>query len=160
MPTAVVTDTGPIIHLAEADALSLLSVFDEIHIPDAVLGELEAGTVPTGVDDLDAEIREVTSTEDPYPDLDPGETAALRLAERTETILLTDDLDARTVAADRGVEVHGSIGVVLYAYSNDRLDSDDAKTLLQALHRDTTLYLAKPLLNHAIRLVEQDESGW
>lgn len=160
MPTPVVSDTGPIIHLDEADALSLLSVFDTVHVPETAIEELEDGSVPPALDELDTKIHDVSVSADAYPELDPGETAALRLAERTETVLLTDDLDARELAADRGVEVHGSIGVIIYAYSNGHLDSDEAKAYLLALQRETTLYLTEPLLKHAIRLVEQNESSW
>lgn len=160
MSTPVVADTGPLIHLDEADALSLLSAFETVHIPETVLRELEEGEIPVTLDELAVETHDVDIPARAYPNLDPGETAALLLAEQTELVLLTDDLDARETATDREIEVHGSIGVILYAYSHGRLESDEAKTLLRTLQQDTTLYLSKPLLEHAIRVVEENESTW
>lgn len=160
MPTPVVSDTGPIIHLDEANALSLLSVFETIHVPETVIRELEEGTVPAELADLDVEVHDIEDAEKAHPNLDPGETAALLLAERTDMILLTDDLDARETAVEREIEAHGSIGVVLYAHARGRLDSDEAKILLRALAQETTLYLSRSLLRHAIRVVEENESSW
>ena len=37
---SVVTDAGPIIHLAEIDCVHLLSVFSELHIPKVVWQEI------------------------------------------------------------------------------------------------------------------------
>ena len=37
---AVVSDAGPLIHLAEIDALHLLSIFARLHIPQAVWLEI------------------------------------------------------------------------------------------------------------------------
>lgn len=160
MGPPVISDTGPIIHLDEADALSLLSVFESIHVPRTVLRELEVGTVPTTLHDLETEVHEIEVSEDRYPSLDPGETAAIRLANRTELILLTDDLDAREVATERGIEVHGSIGVVLFAHSRGRLEATEAKALLRELKRDTTLYLSPALVEHAVRTIDADDSAW
>jgi hypothetical protein len=33
---AAVADTGPLIHLAEIDCLTLLAIFAELHIPEGV----------------------------------------------------------------------------------------------------------------------------
>jgi predicted nucleic acid-binding protein len=46
MVESVVSDTGPIIHLWEADALELLDQFDSLHVPEQVYEELAVGTVP------------------------------------------------------------------------------------------------------------------
>lgn len=73
---------------------------------------------------------------------------------------MTDDLDARQTAIDDGMEVHGSVGVVLYAYSRGELSEVAAKRVLRGLEQDTTLYLSRPLLEHAIELVDSDEAGW
>ena len=34
-----IADSGPIIHLAEISCLSILSIFEELHVPDAVWAE-------------------------------------------------------------------------------------------------------------------------
>lgn len=160
MPPRVVPDAGPIIHLAEANALSLLALFDELHVPATVLDEVEAGPVPGELAELEFTVHEVDDATDAYSDLDPGETTALVLAERLGLTVLTDDLDARDAASEQGLEVHGSIGVVLYAYSRDHLAADEARSLLRSLETDTTLYLSRSLIDHAVRLVERGDAGW
>ena len=43
MSRLVVADTGPLIHLAQADVLALLELTGEILVPGTVLDELERG---------------------------------------------------------------------------------------------------------------------
>ncbi|MFB9808614.1 hypothetical protein ACFFQF_27255 [Haladaptatus pallidirubidus] len=43
MTIVAVADTGPLIHLAEIDALDLLTAIDELLIPETVYAELEEG---------------------------------------------------------------------------------------------------------------------
>ena len=43
MSRLVVADTGPLIHLAQADVLALLELTGEILVPGTVLNELERG---------------------------------------------------------------------------------------------------------------------
>jgi predicted nucleic acid-binding protein len=75
-------------------------------------------------------------------------------------ILLTDDLEARAAAESEGIEVHGSIGVVLYAYGYEAISGEEATGLLRALETESSLYLSKPLLSYALRSVEESEGGW
>lgn len=69
-------------------------------------------------------------TESVYPHLDSGETAALVVCIERDATLLTDDLDARNTANDEAIEVHGSVGVVLYGYRQGALSEDTAKRTL------------------------------
>lgn len=154
----VVTDTGPLIHLNQAEAKELIELTGEILVPRPVLHELEEG--PTDVSDLDCSVGETDQDEAAYPQLDAGETAALLLSIERDAILLTDDLDARPIANDEGIEVHGSLGVILHAFSHGVLSGRETKHLLRDLKRDTNLYLSDPLIEHAIGLVEGDDAGW
>lgn len=151
----VIADTGPIIHLDEIDALYLLDEFDELLVPQTVIDELEAESVPKSLHDLEYTVRAAENTAN-FGELDPGETAALQLCRKVNGTFLTDDLDARDAAKRIGVEVHGSIGVVLFAYSKGVLTVDETKTLIRGLKRDTSLYLSSSLVEHAITLIEDD----
>lgn len=93
MITAV-ADAGPIIHLDEIDALSVLSVLDNLLVPRTVLAELEAGAAPPALDELEYELVNPGNS-DLDADLDPGETAALAITKERNAVLLTDDLAAR-----------------------------------------------------------------
>lgn len=159
MSRLVVADTGPLIHLAQASVLSLLELTGEVLVPETVLDELERG--PTDISGLDFSVEPVdVDVESVYPHLDSGETAALVVCTERDAVLLTDDLDARNTAGEEGIEVHGSVGVVLYGYSQGALSADAAKRTLRELKRDTNLYLSIPLIEHAIESVESDEAGW
>lgn len=159
MGRPVVVDAGPCIHLDQADALSLLELTGEILVPRTVLDELERG--PVDVSGLEFDVATTESgVESRYASLDPGETAALLLCVERDAVLLTDDLDARNAAKEAGIEVHGSVGIVLYGYGRGELSEEGAKRLLRNLKADTNLYLSEPLVDHAIELVESDEAGW
>lgn len=159
MDRLIVADAGPVIHLAQADALPLIEWIGRLSIPQTVLDELERGSVDLA--DLTYSAVSVDADlESTYSHLDPGETAALTCCVDRDGILLTDDLDARKAADAEGVEVHGSIGVVLYGYSDGELSATETKQLLRTLRQDTNLYLSAPLIEHAIELVDTDEAGW
>jgi predicted nucleic acid-binding protein len=159
MSRLVVADTGPLIHLEQANSLSLLELTGEVLVPKTVLDELEDG--PTDVSELRFSVAEADIDIDSvYPHLDPGETAALVVCTERDAVLLTDDMDARNTANEEGIEVHGSVGVVLYGYSQGELTEDAAKRTLRELKQDTSLYLSTPLIEHAIELVESDDADW
>ena len=136
----------------------MLELVEDICIPETVLTELERGSTDTS--ELEFTVEQVEYDGATYPRLNPGETAALVLCADQHAVLLTDDLDARKTAQDEGIEVHGSVGIILYAYSHSELTEETAKRVLRALKRDTNLYLSSPLVEHAIQLVESDEAGW
>ena len=69
-------------------------------------------------------------------------------------------MDARDTANEEGIEVHGSVGVVLYGYSQGVLTEDVAKRTLRELKQDTSLYLSTPLIERAIELVVSGDAGW
>jgi predicted nucleic acid-binding protein len=159
MSRLVVADTGPLIHLEQANSLSLLELTGEVLVPKTVLDELEDG--PTDVSELRFSVAEADIDIDSvYPHLGPGETAALVVCTERDAVLLTDDMDARNTANEEGIEVHGSVGVVLYGYSQGELTEDAAKRTLRELKQDTSLYLSTPLIEHAIELVESDDADW
>lgn len=57
MSRVVVADTGPLIHLAQADVLSLLELTGEVLVPETVLDELERG--PTDISGLEFSVERV-----------------------------------------------------------------------------------------------------
>lgn len=154
-----VVDAGPIIHLGEIDALELLSVIDDLRIPEQVYRELEDGGVPEGLDSLD---HTLVTADRPAPEeteLDEGEAAALAAISEPETVFLTDDLDARTVAEERGIEVHGSIGVIALVYRYGLVNLGGAKSAMRHLQSETSLFVTDAVVERGIeRLEEMDRS--
>ena len=155
MTLAAVVDTGPLIHLVEVDALSLLSIVDDLLIPKTVHDELDVGGVPNELGDLAYALVDVTLDERENDRLDPGETAALAVAAERNAVLLTDDLAARETAAEAGVEVHGSIGVIALGHARGRLDHDEAAALMRVLQRETSLFVTDAVIERGIELLDE-----
>lgn len=156
MSSIAVCDTGPLIHLAEIDALELLETIDELLVPETVYEELTAGGISTGFDSI--ETTRVTADTAAIKDhqLDPGETAALAVAAAKNAILLTDDLAARDAATAIGVEVHGSLGIIARGYATGRLTQEEAAELMRALQRETSLFLTDAVVEQGIALLEAE----
>ncbi|WP_231188985.1 nucleic acid-binding protein [Haladaptatus sp. DYF46] len=155
MTIVAVADTGPLIHLAEIDALDLLTAIDELLIPDTVYEELEEGGIPTELSDLEWERIEVVDPIESSAELDAGERAALAVAhEREDTVFLTDDLAAREFAQDQNIEVHGSIGVIALAYHRDIVPSSEAASLMRSLQTETSLFITDAIVERGIELLQ------
>ena len=113
----VVADTSPMLHLSRIGRLELIpSVLGRVIIPKTVWAELtHPGTDQTVLATLEA-ASWLDRVEDPPPQdlgLDPGETAAILLAERLKAnVLLIDERKGRQVAITRGLAVLGTLGVV------------------------------------------------
>lgn len=146
----IVTDTGPVLHLGEADAVSLLPLAGTVAIPPAVASELIA-SAPRWLDerlswllveDLAEARAEEAATLHTAGILGLGEAEAIALAHQLQAHwFLTDDLDARIVAEERGLEVHRSAGVILWAAASDLVDRPQAEQYLEQL-MDSSLWLS------------------
>ncbi|GAB3327470.1 nucleic acid-binding protein [Haloplanus salinarum] len=155
MTLAAVSDTGPLIHLAEIDSLELFATFDTLLVPETVSKEVEAGGVPDGLADLSYELIEADESRVVTEKLDAGERAAIAVAEERGVVLLTDDLAAREAASDAGIEVHGSIGVIALGYARELLDRDEAAALMRALQRETSLFVTEAIVEQGIQMLDE-----
>jgi predicted nucleic acid-binding protein len=149
-----VSDTGPLIHLGEIRSLELLDAFDRLYVPETVYDELERGGVPDDLEKLSFDRLEPDELQPETTELDPGERAALAMANEREAVLLTDDLAARDAAVEHSIDVHGSLGVIAIAYAHGLVDRDEAATLMRALQRETSLFVTEAIVERAIRKLE------
>ncbi len=143
----LVADTGPILHLHEAGALPLFPLIGKVFMPPVVIAELRAhspslwpGAFPEWAK------RQALSPENQQRALQwrragllhGGEAESLALALETKPDwFLTDDAAARLMAESLGVEVHGSIGVVLWAAANNRIKKPEAEKYLAGLEQSS-----------------------
>ena len=113
----IVSDTGPLLHLREADSLNLLQKAGRVVVPPGVHAE-SVDHAPFRDENLPAWIS-VETLESKFAAiadhwlqaglLDLGEAEALSLALQIKADwLLTDDAAARLIAEQQGLEVHGS----------------------------------------------------
>jgi predicted nucleic acid-binding protein len=152
---AAVSDAGPLIHLAEIRSLDVLGSFETLLVPETVYDEVETGGIPTGLADLSYELVDADHRSVETDELDPGERAALAVATARDAILLTDDLAARDVGTDMGVEVRGSIGVLALGYARGVLDKEEAVSRMRALHRETSLFVSEAVVERGIRMLDE-----
>lgn len=159
----VVCDTGPILHLSEAGLLDLLSKAGKVFIPNAVKIELEEideswkGQKPSWIFiEILSEV-ESTQTEVLYNSglLGVGESEAIVLAQRLKADwLLTDDTAARVFANAMGLEVHGSLGIVLWAAASGHLQYFEAKSAIDRLFQ-SSLWISRNILKEAYKALDE-----
>lgn len=116
----VVTDTTPLINLAGVGLLALLPlVYGEIWTPVAVTAEYNRGVRP-GDPDLAIlpwlRVREVPADLTLPQNLGAGEKAAIALASASQArLILLDERLGRRVAVERGLQVAGTLAVLVRA---------------------------------------------
>jgi predicted nucleic acid-binding protein len=136
----VVADTGPLNYLVLIGAVDVLRpLYTHVVVPDAVAAELRSQGAPTAVQawiEHPPDWLEVRPDPLPNPDLgflDPGESAALSLAELLNADqVLIDDRDGRLEAERRHLQVTGTVGVLADGHLAGLLDFDQALTRLRA----------------------------
>jgi predicted nucleic acid-binding protein len=142
-----IINASPIISLAKVNQLQLLEkLCREFLIPQAVAREILAG--PSGDPARQALERgwgQVVVPKNVPPELvewglGPGETSVMAIAlERQSAVSVLDDASARTCAKTLGLNVIGTLGVILRAKRKGFIDSasDQLKNLREAgLHLD------------------------
>lgn len=148
----VVSDTGPLLHMSEAGALDMIRLLGDVHITSAVERELtsleKAWQRPYWL--------RVDTLLQPYADeaeswqqaglLHAGESEAIALArELRADWLLTDDSAARLLANTLGIEVHGSLGIILWVAASGHVDQSVAENTLNKLARSSLWISARVL---------------
>lgn len=156
-------DTGPLIHLAEIQSLSLLKLFDELHVADAVWQEAKKpASIRSQLTFAHRHALEEGSVarfaaENNLQRLQAGDRESLYLATSLEIpVLLTDDLAVRRAAREVGLTPLGSLGVIAKASRAGLISIDDAEERLGRLHATSSLYVTKAIIELAIeRLRDQ-----
>lgn len=149
----VVADSGPLHYLILLEHVDLLQRFyGQVLVPEAVASELSAtgapGIVrawitkpPTWVDVRPVSSAAVSTITD---DLDPGERAAIALAETVHAdLLLIDEAAGRAEAKRRRLRVTGTLGVLRSGAEQGLVNVPD---LLERLKR-TSFYLDEALVS-------------
>src|ERR1017187_3368291 len=136
----VVADTGPLNYLVLIEAADVLQpLFTHVVVPKTVGEELRSTSAPAAVRTWIAqppdwlEVRPDPPSDPALCFLDPGESAALSLAEllRVDRILI-DDRDGRTEAERRHLHVTGTVGVLADGHLAGLLRSEEHTSELQS----------------------------
>ncbi|MCA0243991.1 MAG: DUF3368 domain-containing protein [Proteobacteria bacterium] len=128
----VVADSGPLIALAGGGLLELLvTVFDAIHVAQAVLDETTADRSRRGAAEIAAFVQAHAQVHPGRADavyaaavshLDEGEAQALSLARALGCGVLIDERRGRQAAVREGLPVFGVLGVLLQAKRLGRIE--------------------------------------
>jgi len=143
----IVSDTTPVISLLKIKRLDLLQkLFGEVLIPNAVYDEL------TTDKRFEGEAKEViyASYIKSAPVSNPESVRILRLATgldlgESEAIVLTDELKAdillmdeakgRAISGKMGITVMGTVGLLISAYEDKMLTSEEARKCIDILQK-------------------------
>ncbi len=140
---ATVLNTTVLSNFAQIDHIELLVDLPRLITVEAVQEELEAGVethpyIEHALSVLGAEIPVINPSgtaqqleEQLLESLDPGEAQALAVAEAEDGTLITDDGDARSIAEQRGVELTGSIGVLVRVVEDGHITAETADEYLK-----------------------------
>lgn len=138
--TRVVADAGPLIAFAGIQRLELIQLhYGEITIPLEVAAAVRP-TIPDMPPWIVVESLQTPPTGALRANLDAGERAAIQLAlVLGANLLLIDDRKGREAAMDAGLEITGSVGVVVAAKRLGLIDA--ARPIIDEL-RASGLFLA------------------
>ena len=154
----VVCDTGPLLHLGEANIINLLNLAGDIIIPSVVAEEFKRNGSDMNLPDWVTvkELDELYQKKafDWRKQIDEGEAAAIALTMQLQADwLLTDDAIARQFGEALGLEIHGSIGLLLWAVAVGHIKSEsDALKSLNAL-AGSSLWISDQVVNQARKAI-------
>jgi predicted nucleic acid-binding protein len=152
----IIADTSALVALAACDALSLLDkLFQEVRVPPAVFRECTVSGKPEA-ERLGTYLQDKVSTVDldewviAVAGLGQGELEAMALYKRLHADrLLVDDYRARRVANLNGIEVVGSLGVLLRAKESGLIP--EIRSLVATIEAAGVHY-SEQLVGEALRL--------
>ncbi len=134
----VVLDATVLSNFAVSDDLDLLDRLSARFVTvEAVTDELRAGFeagydhLGRAIDATDVIAVEEKPDSDVLDELDRGESYALSAAQKRSGTLATDDLPARELATRRGIELTGSVGLLVRLVLRDELSVSEADTILE-----------------------------
>lgn len=156
MTRIIVCDTGPLLHLSEAGAIHLLSSAGEVLMPPLVAIEFEANAQgwqpPQWVRQvsLSRATRQKAEEWVRAKKIDAGEAEAIGLAlqEQAEWFL-TDDAKARQFAESLGLEVHGSIAILLWSVATGLIQEKAVAIRLLENLANSSLWISDRVIQEA-----------
>jgi len=164
----IVSNSGPLIHLAQIYRLNLIKeLFEEVIIPyevklevidrgkdegmaDAFLieSEVENGWIVVA-NKQNNKIKEIAES----TGIDVGEASAIMLAKKLKYPILIDDLAARRFAIGLGLEVIGSIGVLIRSAKLKKIPKNEALDAMDKLAK--IMWLSVDVYEDARKTIEK-----
>lgn len=160
---AVVCDSSPLVYLSKLDQFGLLRlIYDGVYVPPAVWQEVAIGgaDLPESVS-LKAAVsdgwirlespRNPEASASSFPkDMGRGEIEAIILARDNNAVLVTDDALGRRVAETLGLEVTGTVGVLIRAKRFNHVSA--VRPFIDRLKQETNFRVSPALYEEALRV--------
>lgn len=135
----VVSDTSPINYLLLINQIDLLPrLFQQIIVPDVVRDEMVDPSAPLFLQQWIANpppwftVQTVSVVDETLDALDPGEQAAISLAQTLPAdLLIIDERLGRRIASERGIPIIGTLGILDDASSRGLIELSDTIARLQ-----------------------------
>lgn len=135
-----ISDTTALICLAKSSKLSLLnSLGDTIIMAQSVINELEQKKDGLANMIYDSPMFTVQSAknqklfEELSLFLDSGESESIAIAKNMNIPLLIDEKKGRGIAKDMGVDIIGTVGLIVLAYKKGRIEKSEAVSIYDEL---------------------------
>lgn len=126
MPEKAIADTSALIALEKINLLDVLcKIYSEIILPEAVISEF--GTPPINchvIRKVEGSLVKLLMTD---LNLGRGESEVIALSKDTGVRIIIDDLKARKIAETLGLDITGTIGILLKAEKLGLIESAYAK---------------------------------
>ena len=161
----VVTDTGPLLHLHQVGAMHLLAHLGSIQVTPTVWSELQRHASSLAISGLPAWLSLAQPSAAAMLQasqwvnaqvVHAGEAEALAHAREIQAdMFLTDDTAARAMGESLGIQVHGSLGVMLFAAASGHLDKAACLQTLDDLETQSTLWMSGKVKLAARQAVSQ-----
>lgn len=162
----VIINSGPLMALGKLGLLDLLSrlygtvkfpiaVFNEVVVRGRERGYFDAFLVQMAIQQGKLWVIEVNNGDLP-PDiatlpLDAGEKQALYLAQRDKAdLVLFDDEKVREEAKARGLNVKGTLGVIIQAYRAGLLRLNDVQSIIGAIMSREDIWISEELCRRVL----------
>ena len=161
-----ISNSGPLIHLAQINAFEILNTIKNILIPDEVFREVCSFPLPGAKHVRESKIIKVKQLTPKSKDLakiiseryslglGEAESVSLAIQEKIK-LFLTDDLEARFVAKRLGLKPHGTIGLVLRSYKTGFIKKEKAIKIIEDIHKKSSLFLTSDLVNYIIKKIKK-----
>lgn len=162
----VIINATPLIHLGKLGKLNLLTqLYSNIITTREVKNEVltknypEYSVLKMAFDNWimiqDANDKTVMDNLILSQQIDFGEASviALALEQENDVLLLLDDLIARSVAKSLGIEISGTLGIILEALYSKILSADEIKLLFDDLVTETSFRISVKLYQSITQLI-------
>jgi hypothetical protein len=166
----VVCDSSPLVYLSKLGRFGLLRpIYDAVLVPPAVWREVAVGGAgrPES-NNLKASVSEGWIQVEPPKDLDRligsfpkelglGEMEAIALARERRAVLVTDDSLGRATGKSLGLEVTGTLGVLIRAKQHGHLDA--VRPLIDQLKRETNFRITPDVYSDALKMAGEAQQS-